>query len=1023
LKKFLGILCVLLLTLPLAAQQRTGNIYGTVVDSDGNPLPGVEVTLTGSLTAPVTVLTNQEGNFRFLSLAPGQDYILNVRLQGFKSVTRGDIIVNVGVNTELDITLEMGALEEEVTVTAATPVVETKKTTVSENVNREVLQSLPTSRDPWVILQQAAGIMVDRENIGGSESGQMAAFESKGGGQQMWSMDGASIQDPASISSITYFDFDAFEEMNIQTGGADVTAATAGVQINLVTRRGGNNTSLGGRFYLTDEKFQDENLTDELIAEGVVGTNVIRSIKDYGFNVGGPVLKDKIWWWMSYGVQDIKTNNIYGNRDDTLLQNYAAKINFQLLPENRFEAFAHVGAKEKFGRSSSYSFPQGYNQTGKYHFGTPIVKFQDEHMFGDSMFVSLKYVWNGGGFNMFPAEDMELDDMFRYDVTAGIYRDSYYFYRASRPTQSVHFQGNYFNDTFLGVNHEFTFGAEYRNSRGAHESRPPGNLYSLYNFNYGTVDIDGDNYEDLVPGIKMLSTYRGWRDNNVVEEFVGFLSDTITIGKLTAILGFRYSYQTPKIEEFTMTAVEPNNGAWKKNVTAAATSAIDKILPGLTIPTIDPDYSWNVFTPRLGLTYDLTGDGKNVLKLSLAQYGDYMGTGEASYFEPLGLGGWMDFWWLDNGDGLAALDELFWVTAADKSPQPVFDDAGNFIGPVDGAYGIMWSGYDFNNPLEVNEDNLRYTLADDLGSSRTQEAILTFEKELLPDFGVAFDLTYRRFDRQKWNLEYDPATGDVEDQSEYIQVGTIPGEVGGYSTMDAAGRPYYLKSGDVPYRYFRYREHRPDYYEDYKGLTVRATKRLSNNWMVNASFTLQDQRQYFGDDGYLNPTNLWAIDGIIRAPEIGASSGKIGMNVFSRWLFKVSGLYALPYDFNISLAFNAREGHIIPHTVGITDYNAPNPYNRGITVYLEEFGTERLPTFYNLNFRLEKVVRAGDAGNIYFMADLFNALNSAIMNRRYDRHHGTYYPHSGYFAQNATDFLANEVLNPRIVRFGVRFQF
>jgi hypothetical protein len=1012
-----------MLTLPLAAQQRTGNIYGTVVDSDGNPLPGVEVTLTGSMTAAVTVITNQEGNFRFLSLAPGQDYILTVKLQGFKTVTRENIIVNVGVNTELEIQMQMGALEEEVTVTASTPVVETKKTTVSENVSREVLQSLPTSRDPWVILQQAAGIMVDRENIGGSESGQMAAFTSKGGGQQMWSMDGASIQDPASISSITYFDFDAFEEMNIQTGGADVTAATAGVQINLVTRRGGNRTSLGGRFYLTDEKFQDENLTDELIEEGVRGTNVIRSIKDYGFNVGGPLFKDKIWWWMSYGVQDIKTTNIYGNPDDTLLQNYAAKLNFQLLPENRFEAFAHVGAKEKFGRSSSYSFPQGFNQSGKYHFGTPIVKLQDEHMFGDNLFVSLKYVWNGGGFNMIPAADMDLNNLLNYDITAGIWHDSYWAYQASRPTQSVHMQGNYFNDDLFGVSHEFKFGGDFRVSKGQHSWTAPGNVWTYYNYNYPTLDNTGDGEPDLYPGIQNIYVERGWRDNNTVTEFVGFLSDTITTGNLNIILGLRYSYQTPKISTFEMTAVEPDNGAWKNNFSPAASSAIDSILPGLTIPDIDPDYAWSVLTPRLGLTYDITGDGKNVVKLSLAQYGDYMGTGEAGYFEPLGLGGYSRFWWIDNGDSIVDPNELYWRYAGSYTPVQVFDSAGNFIANAGQAEGIMWAGYDFNNPNEVDPNNLRYTLADDLGSTRTQEAILTFEKELLPDLGVAFDLTYRRFDKMKWNLEYDPATGDIQDQSEYVQVGTIPGEVGGFSTEEGAGRPYYLKAGDVPYRWYRYREHRPDYYQDYKGLTVRLTKRLSNNWMVNTSFTLQDQRQFFGDEGYLNPTNLWAIDGVVRAPEIGGASGKISMNVFSRWLFKVSGLYALPYDFNISLAFNAREGHIIPHTVGITDYNAPNPYNQSITVYLEQFGTERLPTFYNLNFRLEKVVRAGDLGNIYFMADLFNALNSAIMNRRYDRHHGTYYPTTGYFAPNATDFLANEVLNPRIVRFGVRFQF
>ena len=282
-----------------------------MIDTNGNPLPGVTVTLTGSLTAPISIITSAEGVFRFLSLSPGSDYKVTAELEGFKTVTRENIIVSLGRNTEITLTMEMGTLEEEVTVIAPTPVVETKKTTVAENITREVLQSLPTSRDPWVILQQAPGVMVDRENVGGSESGQMAGFYSKGGGSQMWSIDGASIEDPASISSITYFDFDAFEEMNVTLGGGDVTVATGGVIVNLVTRRGGNNVSLGGRFYLTDQKFQADNLTDELRAEGVRGTNVIRNIKDYGFNTGGPFFKDRAWWWLSYGVQDIKTNNIY----------------------------------------------------------------------------------------------------------------------------------------------------------------------------------------------------------------------------------------------------------------------------------------------------------------------------------------------------------------------------------------------------------------------------------------------------------------------------------------------------------------------------------------------------------------------------------------------------------------------------------------------------------------------------------------------------------------------------------------
>ena len=211
-RKLLIIITVLFLAGTLSAQVRTGNIYGMVVDTDGNSLPGVTVTLTGSLTAPVTSISSADGVFRFLSLAPAQDYTLKAELEGFKTEIQENIIVVVGANVEVTMTMEMGALEEEVTVTAVTPVVDTKRTTVGENVTRDVLQSLPSARDPWVVLQQAPGIYVDRENIGGSESGQQASFQARGGGSNQWAMDGVVITDPSAISSPSYYDFDAFEE-------------------------------------------------------------------------------------------------------------------------------------------------------------------------------------------------------------------------------------------------------------------------------------------------------------------------------------------------------------------------------------------------------------------------------------------------------------------------------------------------------------------------------------------------------------------------------------------------------------------------------------------------------------------------------------------------------------------------------------------------------------------------------------------------------------------------------------------
>lgn len=102
---------ILLLSVSMMAQVRTGNIYGKVVDTEGNPLPGVTVTLSGSLIAPMSTVTSAEGMFRFLSLPPAKDYALKLELAGFKTRTETGIIVVVGGNTNLNFTLEQGVLE------------------------------------------------------------------------------------------------------------------------------------------------------------------------------------------------------------------------------------------------------------------------------------------------------------------------------------------------------------------------------------------------------------------------------------------------------------------------------------------------------------------------------------------------------------------------------------------------------------------------------------------------------------------------------------------------------------------------------------------------------------------------------------------------------------------------------------------------------------------------------------------------------------------------------------------------
>ena len=1038
-RKVLSILFVLVLVGTLTAQVRTGNIYGRVVDSDGNPLPGVTVTLTGTLTAPMTSITSSEGVYRFVSLPAARDYAVKAELQGFKTEIRENIIVVVGSNAEIGIIMEMGALEEEVTVTAVTPVVDTKSTSVGVNVTQEVLQSLPTARDPWVILQMAPSILVDRENVGGAESGQQSNYIARGApgyGNGVWAMDGMVITDPAAIgASPSYYDFDAFEEMNVTVGGADVTVQTGGVALNMVTRRGGNKVTLGGRFYLTDGKLQASNLTDELREEGILDTNKIRENKDYGFNLGLPLVRDHAWFWMSWGVQDIKTTTIYATPDDTLLQNVAAKINLQIIPQNRFEAFTHIGRKNKYGRSASSSLPDGYYQGGRYYLGSPIVKLQDEHMFGDNLFISVKYGWSDAGFNLTPMMDLDFDHFPVYNRTDERWYGSEWRYYVERPVTQYNFLANYFNDNLFGASHDIKLGVEYADRNQYVESVYSGNARLYTNWDTPTADITGDGYPDLVPGIQRIDFWRGYyRDQNATA-LAAFFSDTITFGQFNLILGLRYDQQAPATNPMSVLAVY-DGPAWQSVADAATIQKFQQLLPAVDISGIEgtdlngDKYYWKTWSPRIGLTWDVQGNGKTIAKLVLAQYGDFMGTGESGRYVPGGSSGWMRFWWRDSGDGIMNLNELYWYHLSNYQLYRTFDDAGNFIGDWDDAASTFWSGFDPQNPINLTDP---YTQVDpDAGSSRTSEAMVTLEREIFTDFGVQFNLTYRRYDNERWTLKYFPDTGMVENQGWYLSAGTPPANVPGTdapgSTGEASQHEWYYESAEgTAYSPYRWTQRRPDFYRDFWGIDLVFNKRLSNKWMLNGSFTWQKQQAHYGDEGYMNPTNMWAFEGQPYAIYMGGASGKINQYIYSRWMFKVGGLYQLPYDINVSFNFMAREGWVLHERFQYIDYTLPNPQSRSSWLYMYPFGSFRLPTFYNLTLRLEKMLRLGDTGRIYLMADVFNALNASLMNRRYQRDWGNYYNYPdqslNYWRANPTFYQANEILNPLVVRLGIRFTF
>src|SRR5207244_3699570 len=223
-----------------------------------------------------------------------------------KSVVREGVIVTVGFSAQVNAAMGISTVQETITVTGESPIIDTKNTGTKQTFTNELLQSIPSARDPWVILQHTAGIAMDRENVGGNMSGQQSNYVSRGGSpfNNKWSLDGVDITDMAATgASPSYYDFDAFEEMTITTGGVDVTQQTGGVGINLVTKSGSDRFKGSSRFYVTDQKQESNNIDDALRAQGATSGNPIQNIKDYGFEIGGPLKKGKAWVWGSFGKQ------------------------------------------------------------------------------------------------------------------------------------------------------------------------------------------------------------------------------------------------------------------------------------------------------------------------------------------------------------------------------------------------------------------------------------------------------------------------------------------------------------------------------------------------------------------------------------------------------------------------------------------------------------------------------------------------------------------------------------------------
>jgi carboxypeptidase family protein/TonB-dependent receptor-like protein len=269
-RRLLMVVALLLMASTAFAQLGGGTLSGTVTDEQGGLLPGVTVTIAGT-DRSATAVTDEAGKFRFLNLAPGP-YKVTAALPGFATSVHEDVVVSVGSTSDLPVAMKVATLAETVTVSGQSPIVDTKATGTSTNFTADELQKIPTSRDPFALMRSVPGVLVDRVNIGGNETGQQSNFAAKGTRPQdaSWTLDGVEVTDMAATgASPTYFNYDNFEEIQVSTAGNDIKSRTGGMGLNFVIKRGTNQFHGGARGYFDNHNMEWSNVPDELKAQGV----------------------------------------------------------------------------------------------------------------------------------------------------------------------------------------------------------------------------------------------------------------------------------------------------------------------------------------------------------------------------------------------------------------------------------------------------------------------------------------------------------------------------------------------------------------------------------------------------------------------------------------------------------------------------------------------------------------------------------------------------------------------------------
>ncbi|HET9705664.1 MAG TPA: carboxypeptidase regulatory-like domain-containing protein [Vicinamibacterales bacterium] len=912
-----AVLAVSLAAAPAFAQgggaSSTGTIQGRVMDAQGAVLPGVTVTATSpALIQSQTTVTSETGNYRFPAVPPGT-FELTYELAGFNTLKRSGISITLGFTANVNVELALATLQETVTVSGESPVIDTSATRIQQNFKMEQLQSIPNGRDMWALLAVTPSVQMGRIDVGGNRAGTQTGYTAYGfNGQVRVLIEGINTTEGTGGAGF-YFDYASLEEAFLGTSGQSAEMPNPGVQSQFIARSGSN--QFQGEYHLDwyNNALQGSNIPAEYIVPTAFNNSPIREHSneidryyDHDINAGGPIVKDKAWIFGTYREQFnavAQPNFQFDGTFNTKLWNPVVKGTYQMNQKNKLIGYFQWGQKEQPNRlpfnAYTYASPE---QTYKQDSGSWVYKGEWNGTISDKLYVEARY----GDFGYyFPLITNSPDSFFWHDSGAAISQGAHQIWQLDRDRKQYTGAATYFLDTGKG-SHTFKFGAELLKERAweGYLQQRGGNI--SHNYNNGASNTVVFYFQTATDAGK-LSAHNALTSQAALDQVGLFLNDTWSVGRVTLNAGFRYDRYHGWLPE--QEQLDGSLSAWAPQFPSLAARVQPKTFPETHF------YTWNVAAPRVGMTFDLAGDGKTVLKANYGLYWHNPGVGVASSANP---------------------------NTASKSATYTWNDANR---------DQRWQpGEEITQTSASLEGSL--SLDPNIKAPYSHEASVWMERQLTDTMGLRAGFVYKTEDDLIDDYQVNRGLDAYTVPFNYVDIG-VDGRRGtsddrtiqmlGFPNSQAASFPTNSVVMNLPQ------------YGRYKTAEVSMNKRYGSRWSGAAGF------------GYTMQTNF--------PNNYPQNPNQPGVDDRTNWNFKASGSYDAPGGVRISPVLRHQSGANYARTLSISAPAGSGLSATG-TAYAEPSDANREDNIWVFDIRAEKSMSFTQRIRLRAYIDFFNITNS-----------------------------------------------